>query len=388
MGLLKNRSDRVLYIACSGGPDSMFLLWILKKSNFKNLHALYFNYKTSQYSDEAERLIKEFCREHQIEFSVQTQKLETSNFEKKARSLRYTWFLKLLKKDDLLLTGHNLSDSMEWSWMQMLKSSHWRSWLGIPIKNGRIQRPLMGFSRSQIRNLLNHFGIPSVEDPSNHNLNFERNKIRINYLSELQKDYPALEKNYVARHNQLAIRYSMHAKTKVNKSSAKLKVINQNLGGTLVFLEDLRQFEIFENEVLEIILSHSNSERGSVRSQMQKLKNAFDKKKEGPMLFSGGVRVFIFHKALLIMSGSDYLKYQLWDQDFANLILRLRAESVFWEFKHWKKPSDLICQFDLKQKNKHFKPRKNIHPLFPKTTKALIQLDIPWQTRFRAYLKY
>lgn len=385
--ILARGSRGHIFVACSGGADSMLLLWLISELEFPHLRVLHVNYHSSEFSDQAQGLVEAFCKKKSIQFDCfhSDVSIENSNFERLARKDRYKWFHSLMQKDDLLLTGHNLTDSMEWSWMQMLKSSHPKNWLGIPVKNGRVRRPLMCLARHQIRNLVKHFQIPFLDDPSNENIHFERNRLRKTHLKLLRSDYPALEKNYVARHNQLAIQWGKHFTQAVRNK----KVIRQNLylGGVLLIINS-DTISTFQEEIIRLIHAHSYSQRGSVRNQFNKLELAYKSQKEGPLLFSGGVRVFLFTRAILILSHSQFKIYQQWDHDFAKLLLASQSDHLIKNSQsfHYHFPSDFLCLYDSDLKGKDFAPRKNAVPLLPKTCKALNSLSIPWQTTFRHQL--
>jgi tRNA(Ile)-lysidine synthase len=377
------------YVACSGGADSMLMLWLLNQLGVEGLCALHVNYKSSEFSDRAQRLVQEFCAKNAIAFKHYTSDvyIEDSNFEKRARNDRYSWFHSLLNLEDLLFTGHNLTDSMEWSWMQMLKSSHPRNWLGIPLKNGRIRRPLMCLARHQVRNLVDHFKIPFLDDPSNNSTEYERNRMRHKHLKELKADYPALEKNYVARHNQLAVQWGKHFSQRPTQKNYQRT--NLRLGGVLLEMKS-DSLLAYKEKIVQQIHAHSNSTRGSLRNQFEKLDQAWRSKKEGPLLFSGGVRIFLFQGAILILSQSQFESYQQWDLDFAFLLRNTESKTLLNKINSdktsYKFPSDFLCQFEEGLKNKDFAPRKKPFPLLPRTCEALNSLGIPWQTSFRHHL--
>ena len=91
------------YVACSGGADSMLLLWLLNQLGAEGLCALHVNYKSSEFSDRAQKLVEEFCSKNSIAFKLHTSdvSIEDSNFEKQARNDRYSWFHRLLNSEDL-----------------------------------------------------------------------------------------------------------------------------------------------------------------------------------------------------------------------------------------------------------------------------------------------
>lgn len=392
MKLFKFSEKQNVYVACSGGADSMLLIWLLQEIQVPNLKALHVNYQSSEFSNRAQALVKSFCEKNSIPFLSHQAKasIKEANFEKLARADRYRWFHQVLDKDDLLLTGHNITDSMEWSWMQMFKSSHPKNWLGIPIRNGRIRRPLMGFSRDQIRSLVKIFEIPFLEDPSNLNQRFERNRIREKYLAMVKEDYPALEKNYAARHNQLAMSWHKHTTQKsIGRRFPRFQRYVLKMGGILIRFEGDR-LEKIQTDLLQLIISKSNKDRGSLRDQFQKLNQAWKNKKEGPLLFSGGVNVFLFDNALLILSAKELEQYSLWDEEFASLLRISGAKSLVHHFsglpRKFQYPTEFLCSFEDRLQNKDFAPRKKVHPLMPKTCQELNFHAIPWQTIFRTHL--
>ena len=75
--------------------------------------------------------------------------LPSQNFELKARLERYKIFSKY--QDSLIVLGHHIDDSFEWSLMQKMKSSRLESTIGIPLYNKNYIRPLMCVTKKQIR---------------------------------------------------------------------------------------------------------------------------------------------------------------------------------------------------------------------------------------------
>lgn len=382
-------TDVKWWVACSGGPDSMLLLWLLQQLELPDhiqLKVVHVNYQTSEYSDQAQKIIEEVCHQANIDCEIKKipMQLTAGNFEKQARSKRYQWFFQLMGSRDLLFTGHNLTDSMEWSWMQMLKSSHPKNWLGIPVRNGRIRRPLMCFGRNQVRSLCKHFDIAYAIDPSNKNLRFERNRMRHVHLQGLKQDYPSLEKNYVARHNQLAIYWQKFAGE--TGGQKKYRVIHPHLGGVLI-LSSATSLKPLEEKIMQLIHSLSEKNRGSVRDQLARLEQAWKNKKEGPILFSGGVQIYLFDGALLCLDRLASLRYRMWDEDFARIIEQKSVDRVFWQVnRNYKSPRDFICEYDSSRRSKDFTARQKALPILPKTCAALNNQGITWQSSFRYLL--
>ena len=106
-----------LWVAVSGGVDSMVLLYTLKamqnKFNYNfDLKAIYIHHNTRPGQDQEMKLVKNFADQNHIEFYCE--KLEglhnVSNFEMKARSLRYE-AIKRMASGHVICLAHHLDDS-------------------------------------------------------------------------------------------------------------------------------------------------------------------------------------------------------------------------------------------------------------------------------------
>ena len=115
--------DEPIILACSAGPDSMFLLYKFLKTNFKkNLVVCYFNHKTRIETEDEEKFLEEFCEKENIAFETancdfkKIQKLYPSkSFEELAREKRYQFFQAIAQiyKTNKIITAHHLDDKIE-----------------------------------------------------------------------------------------------------------------------------------------------------------------------------------------------------------------------------------------------------------------------------------
>ena len=68
--ILKKAS--ILYVACSGGLDSMVLLDVLRSHSYP-IHVLHMNYKLRGSASDADaQLVQTYCTQHQIPLSIKT----------------------------------------------------------------------------------------------------------------------------------------------------------------------------------------------------------------------------------------------------------------------------------------------------------------------------
>lgn len=196
--------DKKLFLAVSGGLDSMVLVYLMHQLNFKIavLHCN-FNLRNSE-SDGDEDFVKLIC--NQLKIPVYVQKNDTLTFaathklsiQVAARNLRYAWFdeqLKL-KKFDFVLTAHHLDDSFETFLINFSRGTGIEGLLGIPQQYNNIIRPLLPFSRAAILDFAQTNLINWREDSSNSTSKYLRNKLRLDVIPILKDMQPNLLSNF------------------------------------------------------------------------------------------------------------------------------------------------------------------------------------------------
>ncbi len=78
-----------------------------------------------------------------------------------------------------------------------------RALIGLRPRSGRVVRPLLGFTRAQIREGAIAAGIPFADDPTNDSLAFARNRIRAEVEPVLSDIGPEFERNAAETHAEL-----------------------------------------------------------------------------------------------------------------------------------------------------------------------------------------
>lgn len=203
-GLIKEGDN--LLIALSGGPDSVFALYLLNrfKKKFRiNLTALHFNHSLrGKESDDDQSFVSDFCEKlgvpcHFIKLDVKSYaRTNKYSIEESARLLRYqnlqVYSAKL--KCNKVVTAHNQNDNTETVLMNLLSGTGAGGFTGIPVKRGNIIRPLMCLTKEEILEYLNQSVIPFRIDSSNLQSDFKRNFIRNNVIPLLkEKVNPSLD---------------------------------------------------------------------------------------------------------------------------------------------------------------------------------------------------
>ncbi|OXA84293.1 tRNA lysidine(34) synthetase TilS [Flavobacterium hercynium] len=190
--------DKKLFLAVSGGLDSMVLVHLLKQLPYE-IAVLHCNFQLrglESFGDQ--NFIQEFCDQNKI--PVFTTQFDTEAFAKDyklstqvaARELRYSWFYELLDTEnfDYILTAHHADDNLETFIINLTRGTGLEGLTGIPEQNDRIIRPFLPFSREEILQYAQENNIEWREDSSNASNKYLRNKIRHDLVPVLKEINP------------------------------------------------------------------------------------------------------------------------------------------------------------------------------------------------------
>jgi tRNA(Ile)-lysidine synthase len=125
------------------------------------------------------------------------------SLEEAGRRLRYAWFRELMATVplDAVATAHTRDDQAETVLLKFLRGAWTEGFSGIHPEvsenEGRIVRPLLGVTRSEIESYLKQLGQSWREDATNRALEFTRNRIRHELLPELERWNPQMREKLV-----------------------------------------------------------------------------------------------------------------------------------------------------------------------------------------------
>jgi tRNA(Ile)-lysidine synthase len=130
-----------------------------------------------------------------------TAKENAETIEEAARRLRYSWFRQLMASGEVeaIATAHILDDQAETVLAKFLRGA-WTEGLSgihpvIEFPEGRILRPLLSTTRTEVEAYLRALGQDWCEDSSNRRLTFTRNRIRHELLPLLEGWNPQLREH-------------------------------------------------------------------------------------------------------------------------------------------------------------------------------------------------
>ncbi len=197
------RGARVL-CAVSGGADSMCLLsLLLSLREERGLEVAAAHFEHGLRGEESLRdmaFVEDWCREHGVPCVTErgdTRALaaaEHLSLEEAARRLRYEFLERTAEAlgCERIATAHTADDNAETVLLNLVRGSGAAGLSGIPPRRGRIVRPLLETERAEVLAYLEARKVPHVEDASNGDEAFRRNRLRRAVLPLLRELNPGV----------------------------------------------------------------------------------------------------------------------------------------------------------------------------------------------------
>lgn len=191
-----NKND-VVIAAISGGPDSIFLLHLLKQTSAKIIVAnLDHQVRKNSHKD------TEFVRQasQNLIFHSKTADIKElgrknkTGIEETGRKERYRFFNQLAKKyhAKFIITAHHADDNLETLLFNFTRGASLQGLSGMPEYEPPLLRPLLQFSKKQILDYLEFKKIPYCTDQTNYDTDYSRNFLRHEIIPGLKKLNPNL----------------------------------------------------------------------------------------------------------------------------------------------------------------------------------------------------
>jgi len=196
-GLLPPGSRLVAML--SGGRDSVCLLDLaVRLLGADAVMALHVNYGLRDDSDEDEAHCAALCERLGARLEVERPRRPQGpgNLQAWARDTRYAAAARLAERGDALIaTGHTADDQVETILYRLASSPSRRALLGMRPRDGRLVRPLLGFTRAQTTAYCEERGLEWRDDPSNEESAYARNRVRHGLAQALAEVHPAAARN-------------------------------------------------------------------------------------------------------------------------------------------------------------------------------------------------
>ena len=347
-------------LAVSGGKDSMTMLDLFNYFKYElklNLVVCHFNHSLRDDADRDEKFVKTQCEKYGLKFYSKKEDVLLYSNENKlsteegARFLRYKFFdeVKRIENLEYIATAHNKNDLAETVIMRILRGTGINGLIGIQSERGDLIRPILNFSRDEIEKYIEENNIPFVEDKTNFEELYLRNKIRLNLFPILKNEYNPRILDAISRLSNIAFDYSTISREYIASKEGLLWEFNKEK--ILVYIEKLKlQSRSFRNIMYrEFFEFFSKNPDGINYKIIEEIDNLIFSK-TGKYIEIKNVIFKIEYDKLLIYDKNIFenlemkfyfenLDFSLYSTKFFDIIIE---QSSFEEFKNLKQNKDLL----------------------------------------------
>ncbi len=198
---LLDKGDRLI-VGVSAGVDSMVLLHLLSayRQEFDlSLIVAHVNHGLRPEESEKEmELVKKESERLGFTFEYgpfnvkEFQEVGGISLQDAARRIRFHFFNVLLQKYNAnkIALGHHADDQVETVLLRLMRGSGLKGLKGmLPIREGRVIRPLLEVWRREIESFAEEMKISYLLDSSNLKKNYLRNQLRLSLIPLIEKEY-------------------------------------------------------------------------------------------------------------------------------------------------------------------------------------------------------
>ncbi len=196
-------------VALSGGGDSVALLHLLLHlaPHFSlQVKAAHLDHGIRAESGRDVEFVRQLCRKWKVPLTVEhldvprLARERGQGLEEAGHELRREFLQRTADSlgCDYIALGHHRGDQAETLLMRLVRGSGMTGLAAMQPLNGRLIRPLLDFSRKQVEDYLKAIGQNYLQDASNDDLYYTRNRLRHRVLPELAELNPRLEENLAA----------------------------------------------------------------------------------------------------------------------------------------------------------------------------------------------
>ena len=188
-------------VGVSGGVDSLALLYALHTLQHQldcQLHIAHLDHGFRE--DSARDAVYVAKQAEQLDIPVSSTRIDVPQLmqdqnlsaEVAARRARYQFYEYVSERIGAtkIALGHHRGDQAETVLMNLLRGAGASGLKGIlPVREGKFIRPLLAFSREEIEDFVAQLGLQPRCDATNYQLNYLRNRVRLELIPTLERAY-------------------------------------------------------------------------------------------------------------------------------------------------------------------------------------------------------
>lgn len=341
-------NNDTIVVGFSGGPDSVFLVEMLKKIqcffNFK-IYLVHINHLLrGEDADSDEHFSFEYAKKNHLEIFIkripvkEIAKEVGKTLEEVGREERYKFFSEIYEKvcATKIATAHNKDDQIETFLFRLIRGASLQGLEGIKIKNNNIIRPISEIYKKDILEYLNKNEIQYKIDKTNFENEFTRNSIRLDLIPFIEERYNIKFKDKI---------FSLIEEIRENNQNNSLNLTDYIDSENRIILEKVRFLSNFDKKNLfSLFLNQKNIEVN--RNKIDEINS---------LIKSNGTKKIDLDKTYRVVKDYTHLYIEDKKEDCVinnNVIqLKIPSEQIFDNFKI---RVNIVENLDIpKQKNQY-----------------------------------
>ena len=257
-------SNDIIVVGFSGGPDSVFLVEMLKKLqyffNFK-IYLVHINHLLrGEDADSDENFSFEYAKKNNLEIFIKRIPVKEiakeigKTLEEVGREERYKFFSEIYEKVGAtkIATAHNKDDQIETFLFRLTRGTSLQGLEGIKTKNNNVIRPISEIYKKDILEYLNKNEIQYKIDKTNFENEFTRNSIRLDLIPFIEERYNAKFKDKI---------FSLIEEIRANNQNNSLNLEDFSDSENRILLEKIKLLSNFDRKnLLSLFLNKKNIE--------------------------------------------------------------------------------------------------------------------------------
>ena len=323
-------SNDIIVVGFSGGPDSVFLVEMLKKLqhffNFK-IYLVHINHLLrGEDADSDENFSFEYAKKNNLEIFIkripvkEIAKEVGKTLEEVGREERYKFFSEIYEKvrANKIATAHNKDDQIETFLFRLIRGTSLQGLEGIKIKNNNVIRPISEIYKKDILEYLNKNEIQYKIDKTNFENEFTRNSIRLDLIPFIEERYNIKFKDKI---------FSLIKEIRENNQNNSLNLSDYTDSENRIILEKTKFLSNFDKKnLLSLFLNKKNIEVN--RNKIDEISS---------LIKSNGTKKIDLDKSYRIVKNYTYLYIEDKKENCVinnNVIqVKIPSEQIFDNFK-------------------------------------------------------
>lgn len=175
-----------LGLAVSGGPDSLALLLLAEAVMPGQVEVATVDHRLRAESGSEAAMVAELCAGHGIPHETLAVRVPAGNLQHAARGARYRALADWARRKGLaaIATAHHADDQAETLIMRLNRASGVAGLAGVRARGAvagtriPVLRPLLGWRRAELAEIVDAAGLQAINDPSNADPRFDRARLR------------------------------------------------------------------------------------------------------------------------------------------------------------------------------------------------------------------